>query len=59
MARYDVKVSREGKWWVVDVAGVGVTQAAHEVEIEPQARGLIAAMVDDDDPELTWTRSLT
>jgi len=43
MTRYTAQVSREGKWWMVRVAGIqGVTQARRLGEVELMAREFIA-----------------
>lgn len=43
MTRYTAQVSREGKWWMVRVAGMqGITQARRLGEVELMAREFIA-----------------
>lgn len=46
--RYPVTARREGDWWVIDVEGVGVTQAKRIDKVEHMARDLVAAMSDVD-----------
>lgn len=41
--------AREGRWWVVSVDGVGVTQSRSLREAPRAARGLVAAMLDVDE----------
>ena len=43
---------REGRWWVLSVEGIGVTQARSLREAPEQARGMIAAMLDIDTAEV-------
>jgi hypothetical protein len=44
--RYSATVHREGDWWVIDVDGVGVTQAKRLDKVEHMARDLVAAVYD-------------
>jgi hypothetical protein len=44
--RYSARVHREGDWWVIDVEGVGVTQAKRLDKVEHMARDLVAAVLD-------------
>jgi hypothetical protein len=37
---------REGQWWLVEVDGIGATQAARAAEVREQAIDLIAAVLD-------------
>ena len=46
--RYRVTARREGDWWVIDVDGVGVTQAKRLDKVEHMARDLVAAMLEVD-----------
>ncbi|PZE24650.1 hypothetical protein [Curtobacterium sp. MCLR17_042] len=39
---YDVHVHREGKFWAIDVPGVGFTQATRLTEVEETARDMVA-----------------
>lgn len=39
---YTALVTREGRWWMVSVPGVGVTQARRVGEVEAMARSLVA-----------------
>lgn len=43
---YVATATREGRWWVVSVDGVGVTQSRSLREAPHAARGLVAAMLD-------------
>lgn len=43
---FKATASREGKYWVVDVKGVGVTQGRNATEATAMARDLIAVMED-------------
>jgi predicted XRE-type DNA-binding protein len=49
MSTYTVTATREGKWWVLDVEGVGVTQARTLAAAEEWVRDLIQTMTGDDD----------
>ncbi|MBT2502964.1 hypothetical protein [Curtobacterium sp. ISL-83] len=40
---YDVHVHREGKFWAIDVPGVGYSQATRLTSVEETARDMIAA----------------
>ncbi|HEV8025433.1 MAG TPA: hypothetical protein VGP37_11180 [Candidatus Nanopelagicales bacterium] len=42
MNTYTAVVSREGRWWIVDVDGVGTTQARNLTEAQEMAVDLIA-----------------
>ncbi|MGQ0841553.1 hypothetical protein [Actinokineospora sp.] len=44
MTTYRASARREGKWWVVDVTGVGVTQARSTAEAVRMATDLVSAM---------------
>jgi hypothetical protein len=43
---YTARLTREGKWWVIDVPGVGVTQARTIEAAGATARDLVALMTD-------------
>ena len=45
---YRATVERDGRFWLVRVEGVGVTQARHLRELEEMARDLIAVMTETD-----------
>lgn len=51
MSQYTVTATREGKWWVLDVDGVGVTQARSLGAAAEWVRDLIRTMTGDDDPQ--------
>lgn len=45
--QYDVNVTREERWWMIEVPAIGgLTQARRISEIEDQARSLIAVTTD-------------
>ena len=45
--KYDVHVTRDGRWWMVEVPSLDLlTQARRVDEIEEQARSLIAVSLD-------------
>jgi DNA-directed RNA polymerase specialized sigma24 family protein len=46
MRSYDATATREGRWWVVDVSGIGVTQGRTTREAERMAVDLVAVMLD-------------
>lgn len=47
MMTYDVTVTREGKWWMVDVPAIdGLTQARRLSEIKEMAVSLISITLD-------------
>lgn len=48
MSTYTATAHREGDWWVVDVAGIGATQAKRLDQVEDMARDMIAIMEDVD-----------
>jgi hypothetical protein len=47
MSTYVATVVREGRWWVITVKGVGVTQARRLADVERQAAGLVEAMTGE------------
>ena len=59
--KYEVKVSREGQWWVAEVADLrgGATETRRLADLEVEVRDLIAGLldVDDDSFDLTWDMS--
>ncbi|WP_440900429.1 hypothetical protein [Actinosynnema sp.] len=46
MKSYSATATREGRWWVVEVAGVGVTQGRTTREAERMAADLVAITLD-------------
>lgn len=48
MRSYRVDVERDGRFWLLRVPDVGVTQARHLREVEVMARDLITVMTDRD-----------
>lgn len=50
---YDAIARRGGKWWIIDVPTLkSATQARHVHEIEKQARGLVAAVLNLEESEV-------
>jgi len=49
---YTGRVRREGKFWVIEIPTVGVTQARRLSEIEAMARDLVAIMSEADAAEV-------
>ena len=47
---FKATATREGKWWVVDVEGVGVTQGRTADEARIMAAGLVEAVLEIDEP---------
>lgn len=47
MNTYEATATREGKWWVIDVLGVGVTQARNLTEGHSMVDDLIEAMTGE------------
>ncbi len=50
MRTYRVDVERDGRFWLLRVPEVGVTQARHLREVEIMARDLIALVTDREPP---------
>lgn len=46
MTAYQATATREGRWWVVDVPGVGVTQGRTTREAERMAADLVSVMLE-------------
>ena len=47
MKTYEVEVTREGRWWMIEIPGLdGLTQARRLDEVEKMAREYIAVTVD-------------
>lgn len=45
--KYDITVTRDGRWWMIEVPAIdGLTQARRISEIEEMARSLIAVTLD-------------
>lgn len=55
MKTFDAVATREGKWWVVKVDGVGTTQGRTTDEAEQMAIDLVAAMLEIDPSEVEVT----
>ncbi|MGH3462959.1 MAG: TrfB-related DNA-binding protein [Kribbellaceae bacterium] len=53
MSAYSATVVRESRWWVITVAGIGVTQARRLSEVEAQAAGLVEATTGDANAVIT------
>lgn len=47
MSEHTARAWREGTWWVVDVEGVGATQAKTLDKVDHMARALVADMLDE------------
>lgn len=47
MNKYEATATREGKWWVIEVPGVGVTQARNLTEAHTMVDDLIEAMTGE------------
>ncbi len=58
MTRYDVRVSREGKWWVAQVDGLagGATETTRLADLGTEVRDLVAGLTDTDETtvDLSW-----
>ena len=52
MNTYQVTVKPGEKYWILEIPGIGVTQARTSKEIEPMARDLIAVMSGETHAEL-------
>ena len=48
MAKYRATVTRDGRFWLIRVDGVGSTQARHLRELDAMTTDLIAVMTGDD-----------
>ena len=46
MKKFGAVATREGKWWVVEVDGVGATQGRTTAEAQEMAEDLVTAMVE-------------
>lgn len=54
MSDYRATVTREGKWWMIAVAGIaGVTQARRLAEAETMAKSFIAITLDVPEDDVT------
>lgn len=51
-ATYTAAAAREGRWWVITVDGIGVTQARSLREAPAMARGLVSAVLDVDERDV-------
>ena len=45
---FDATASRDGRWWLIEVPGIGATQSRSLAGAEDQARDLVAAVLDVD-----------
>ncbi|HEX5018982.1 MAG TPA: hypothetical protein VFX15_15495 [Actinomycetes bacterium] len=50
--RYSATAERDGKFWIITVDGIGVTQALSVAEAPEMASGLVYAMTDVKDAEV-------
>ena len=55
MNAYTATAAREGRWWVIDVDGVGVTQSRTLAEAHTWAQGLVEAVTGEADADVTVT----
>lgn len=58
MSAYTATAAREGRWWVVDVEGVGVTQSRTLAEAQIWAQGLVEAVTGEADADVNITPTL-
>jgi len=60
VATYTATVERDGRFWLIRVDDVGVTQARHLREVDEMARDLIVSLTDVDpgSVELDWAVTL-
>lgn len=49
---FKATATREGRWWVVDIEGVGVTQGRTADEARTMAAGLVDAVLNIDEPRI-------
>lgn len=52
MSTHTARAVREGRWWVVHVDGVGVTQGRSTAEAQRMAADLVAVMTDVPEDEI-------
>jgi len=52
MASYRATVTRDGRFWLVRVDGVGSTQARHLRELDTMAKDLITVITGEPEPEI-------
>jgi len=52
MASYRATVTRDGRFWLVRVDGVGSTQARHLRELDTMAKDLIMVITGEPEPEI-------
>lgn len=52
MASYRATVTRDGRFWLVHVDGVGSTQARHLRELDTMAKDLITVMTGEPEPRI-------
>jgi predicted XRE-type DNA-binding protein len=58
MSVYTATATREGRWWVIDATGLGVTQSRTLAEARTWAQGLIEAATGEAGADVTITPSL-
>ena len=46
MKTYEATVTRDGRFWLIRIPGIGSTQARHLREMEAMGAGLVEAMTD-------------
>jgi predicted glycosyltransferase len=49
---YTARASREGKWWVAEIEGIGATQGRNLREVEQMARDMVVAVLDVPRPDV-------
>lgn len=52
-ATYEVTATREDRWWILEVEGVGTTQVRRLAEARAEVVDLIATMTDAEVPDTT------
>ncbi len=55
MSAYSATATREGRWWVIYVDGVGVTQSRTLAEANTWAQGLVEAVTGETGADVTVT----
>jgi hypothetical protein len=45
---FDATATRDGRWWLIEVPGIGATQSRSLAGAEDQSRDLVAAVLDVD-----------
>ncbi|HEY7069711.1 MAG TPA: hypothetical protein VH479_06350 [Acidimicrobiales bacterium] len=50
---FDAIATRDGRWWLIEVPGIGATQSRNLAAAEDQVRDLVAAVLDVDIEDVT------